>query len=156
MRSIKSRGFTIVELLIVIVIIGVLAALVIVAYNGIQQRANNTQTIDAVSKYVRVVMMYAQDKGDYPRTSTVSANTNACLGKNYSYSSNTCAHTVATVVCGTGQATVTSAFNTKLEEYINTFPDPSPQIVTWCGGPFTGILVWSQYVHSVYPLLPGR
>lgn len=34
-----QRGFTIVELLIVIVIIGVLAALVIVAYNGIQDRA---------------------------------------------------------------------------------------------------------------------
>lgn len=36
------KGFTIVELLIVIVIIGILAALVIVAYNGIQNRANET------------------------------------------------------------------------------------------------------------------
>lgn len=35
-------GFTIVELLIVIVVIGVLAAIVIVAYNGIQNRANDT------------------------------------------------------------------------------------------------------------------
>lgn len=35
-------GFTIVELLIVIVIIGVLAALVIVAYNGIQNRSYDT------------------------------------------------------------------------------------------------------------------
>ncbi len=32
----KQRGFTIVELLIVIVVIGVLAAIVIVAYNGVQ------------------------------------------------------------------------------------------------------------------------
>ena len=33
------RGFTIVELLIVIVIIAILAAITIVAYNGIQQLA---------------------------------------------------------------------------------------------------------------------
>jgi len=39
-RHIKTRGFTIVELLIVIVVIGILVAIVIVAYNGIQQRAH--------------------------------------------------------------------------------------------------------------------
>lgn len=36
---IKQRGFTIVELLIVIVVIAILAAISIVAYNGIQERA---------------------------------------------------------------------------------------------------------------------
>lgn len=35
-----QRGFTIVELLIVIVVIGILAAIVIVAYNGVTQQAN--------------------------------------------------------------------------------------------------------------------
>lgn len=35
----KQRGFTIVELLIVIVVIGILAAIVIVAYSGVQERA---------------------------------------------------------------------------------------------------------------------
>ena len=37
--SIRQPGFTIVELLIVIVVIGILAAITIVAYNGISQRA---------------------------------------------------------------------------------------------------------------------
>ena len=37
----KQAGFTIVELLIVIVVIGILAAITIVSYNGIQGKAND-------------------------------------------------------------------------------------------------------------------
>ncbi len=39
----RSRGFTIVELLIVIVVIGILAAITIVAFNGVQQRAKDSR-----------------------------------------------------------------------------------------------------------------
>lgn len=38
-----QRGFTIVELLIVIVVIGILAAITIVAYNGVQGRAHTAK-----------------------------------------------------------------------------------------------------------------
>src|SRR3990167_10829228 len=38
----KPNGFTIVELLIVIVVIGILAAIVIVAYQGVTNRANDS------------------------------------------------------------------------------------------------------------------
>lgn len=41
-RKIKQSGFTLVELLIVIVIIAILAAITIVAYNGIQNRAKTS------------------------------------------------------------------------------------------------------------------
>ena len=38
----KVKGFTLVELLIVIVVIAILAAISIVAYNGIQQRSRDS------------------------------------------------------------------------------------------------------------------
>lgn len=38
----KQNGFTIVELLIVIVVIGILAAITLVAFGGIRDRANNS------------------------------------------------------------------------------------------------------------------
>lgn len=42
MKNKHQTGFTIVELLIVIVVIGILAAITIVAYNGVQNKANDT------------------------------------------------------------------------------------------------------------------
>lgn len=62
----KSKGFTIVELLIVIVVIGILATLVIVTFTGIQQKARNSQRqtdINAVDSHVEA--FYAQN-GYYP------------------------------------------------------------------------------------------
>jgi prepilin-type N-terminal cleavage/methylation domain-containing protein len=38
-RNVKSSGFTIVELLVVIVVIGILAAITIVTYAGISRKA---------------------------------------------------------------------------------------------------------------------
>ncbi len=60
----KSRsGFTIVELLIVIVVIAILAAISIVAYNGIQQRARDTQRKQDVATIVKGLGLYGADKG---------------------------------------------------------------------------------------------
>ncbi len=55
----KQSGFTIVELLIVIVIIGILAALVIVAYTGIQNRARAVQYKTDVQTIVKKAEAYA-------------------------------------------------------------------------------------------------
>ena len=51
----RSRGFTIVELLIVIVVIAILAAITIVAYNGIQNQARASVVQSDVSQAVRAL-----------------------------------------------------------------------------------------------------
>ncbi len=62
----KSKGFTIVELLIVIVVIGILATLVIVTFTGIQQKARDSKRktdIGAVDSHVEA---YYASNGYYP------------------------------------------------------------------------------------------
>lgn len=63
----RQTGFTIVELLIVIVIIGILAAIVIVAYNGIQTRANNTAKINELKSIHKLFEAYKALNGQYPQ-----------------------------------------------------------------------------------------
>lgn len=61
------RGFTIVELLIVIVVIAILAAITLVAYNGIRERAQVSAVQSAVSQGVKKVLAYAALNADtYP------------------------------------------------------------------------------------------
>lgn len=68
----NSRGFTIVELLIVIVVIGILAALVIVTYNGIQQKARDTERKTDVNAIHGQVEAYYAQNGKYPTLANVN------------------------------------------------------------------------------------
>ena len=54
----KERGFTIVELLVVIVVIGILAAITIVSYTGITARANASATKQMASNVITKAGVY--------------------------------------------------------------------------------------------------
>lgn len=73
----QENGFTIVELLIVIVVIAILAAITIVAYNGIQERATASKTESTVSSTLKLLEHYKTYEGDYP---THQYNETVCLG----------------------------------------------------------------------------
>ena len=55
----KRTGFTIVELLIVIVVIAILAAITIVAYNGVQKQAKNSAHRQEIAQVERGIMTKA-------------------------------------------------------------------------------------------------
>lgn len=71
----KQQGFTIVELLIVIVVIGILAALVITTFTGIQQKGRDTErTTDIKAIHGQIEAYYAQN-GRYPTLANLQSGT---------------------------------------------------------------------------------
>ena len=100
----KERGFTIVELLIVIVVIGILAAIVIVAYNGIQNRAKTQSGQAAASNIQKKIEAYNASVGSYP---TGAANGDALEALlNGQTESNIGTIQIAVPTSSTGQNTV--------------------------------------------------
>jgi prepilin-type N-terminal cleavage/methylation domain-containing protein len=68
----KSKGFTLVELLIVIVVIGILATLVIVTFSGIQQRARDTQRQTDINAIQGHMEAYYAQNGTYPTLAMIT------------------------------------------------------------------------------------
>jgi type II secretion system protein G len=66
----NKQGFTIVELLIVIVVIGILAAISVVAYGTIQQSARDTSRTAEVNGLMKAIEQYKIDNGMYPSVGT--------------------------------------------------------------------------------------
>jgi len=62
----QTRGFTIVELLIVVVVIAILAAITIVSYNGIQNRANDSVVQSDLRNYAQKANLYFSEFDTYP------------------------------------------------------------------------------------------
>ncbi len=69
------RGFTIVELLIVIVVIGILAAITVVAYNGVQQKARDTERVSDVKQLQKSLELFYAERDYYPSVNDVRSAT---------------------------------------------------------------------------------
>ena len=72
------NGFTIVELLIVIVVIAILAAISVVAYNGIQTRARDTARIQKIKDISKAIELYKVDNGYYPQIQDGNGSETTC------------------------------------------------------------------------------
>ena len=114
----RTNGFTIVELLVVVVVIAILASITIVTYNGINTRAYNTQILSGVQQYYKALEVYRTFHGHYPPTTEEQAGNTAvtltCLGTGYPDQE-----------CGTvtGKTIVEDPlFNTEMKEVISAAP----------------------------------
>lgn len=114
----NTSGFTIVELLIVIVVIAILAAISIVAYNGIQQRAYNTKVISGATQYQKAFLSYKAVNGVYPSIT-------GCLGANYP--NNAC--WASNAAGGTPARSVNSSLDSALSEFMPSKPDVGTDLI---------------------------
>lgn len=70
-----QKGFTIVELLIVIVVIGILAGLVLNTFSGVQKRARDTQRQTDINSLSTQLEVYYNDNSGYPLLANVNNTT---------------------------------------------------------------------------------
>ena len=138
----RHNGFTIVELLIVIVVIGILAAIVIVAFNGVQERANNAAKYEAASNYNKALLSYIAMNSSYPPMGQPSV----CLGLGYSIK---IAGDTAGACGGSDYTTKEdTTFNTAIKQILNKVPQANDKAVTKADGQtFVGIRLtkWDDF-----------
>ena len=79
----KNHGFTIVELLVVIVVIGILASITIVSYTGITQRANTTSAQSAAANVLSKAEVYNADGPTNVYPASLSLMTTAATTTTY-------------------------------------------------------------------------
>ena len=80
-----NKTFTLIEMLIVIVIIGILAAALVPRLQSVQGRARDTKRIADISQLHSALMIYKTDNGTYP----IASNSSITCGLNtncYAYS----------------------------------------------------------------------
>lgn len=109
-----SHGFTIIEILIVIVVLGILAAIVFTGYRGVKERAYNARVIEGARQYTDAIKSYRAIYRTYPKTQAeIDGQYIAltCLGKGYP--GNTCGKVTGT------QVYVDTAFYTEINKVLN-------------------------------------
>lgn len=145
------QGFTIVELLIVIVVIGILAAIVIIAYTGVQNKAVNANLLGAFDANYKALIAYAQANSGYPQPTDITASADGnkwvCLEET--------ANLPATSTFGAGvcainaYGSVSTVVNTALKTIVNKLPSVANYVVSVPSAGFAVRGIFLAYYPSV-------
>lgn len=148
-----EQGFTIVELLIVIVIIGILAAIVIVAYTGVTQQAKDSKYKSNADAIRQVAETINATEGGYPAAIAKSGNV---IGFDSSSTATLpTGVTVGTAIAYNGTAPADNAATAKT---LSDAEETGAYTVMACGTATstTGIKVYYTKGSSVLSMVAGK
>jgi len=158
----KSAGFTIVELLIVIVVIGILAAITIVAFNGVSNRAKVASMQSDLTSAVKTLALakVAGGQENYPATAT-AANLKSSNGTVLEYNVDNASAPRNYCLTATNGAVIYSVSSLQTAPklgscIINLETNPSFETDTsnWSTGPNATLQRWTGQLNSgAYALL---
>lgn len=159
----SSNGFTIVELLVVVVTIGILAAITVISYTGITQKANIASMqsdLNSASTQIKLFQVYSPS-GDYPTANNCPSpgSTEICLKSSGSntftngYSVNNSANPktfTLDIINGTTKYRITNDTAPVLITASTTLADTDP--ANWMT---IGTQVWARYNINVGAMITG-
>lgn len=117
----STSGFTIIELLIVIVIIAILAAITLVAYSNIQNRAYDTTVQADLANMAKKFMAYQVINGTYPPSATELSNVGAQATKSaYLVSPSTTYNVVPCITSGAADFSISAISKSGNKYYISS------------------------------------
>lgn len=93
----KNRGFTLVELLVVISIISLLTSIVLSSLNSARSKARDTVRIRTMAEVRNALQMYYSEKGEYPKN---CINPNVLSSSEYTSNTNACQEWIGILVSG--------------------------------------------------------
>lgn len=159
----RKNGFTIVELLVVIVIIGILAAITIVSYTGITQKATAASLqadLANASKKIKIWQLTESLDGNFPGSVSscpTPTSGNMCLKKSDgalfdAYAATTGANPTFSLTANNGPTSYRITQDTAPTIAVTTGSLATTDPANWIA---VGTQVWGKYNLNVGTMVPG-